>query len=160
MNQMQTKSPREMNNENRTMHNKIKAHGLATLFQHWIRILLNDLRCGEPRSLLLYTVLFLASSAFLVIEKAVRQIKGGHSHGHSHSQAPHTPSAAAATPEAAAPDDKKGKMKTRAAATATKKVAGDSKTTAEVGDKKTAAASAADLKVTAYLNLAADAAHD
>lgn len=76
-------------------------------------------------------------SAFLVIEKAVRQIKGGHGHGHSHGAAPST-----------------GKKD------AIDKVTKQEKTGADAKEQKSATAPAADMKVTAYLNLAADAAHN
>jgi len=56
--------------------------------------------------------------AFLIIEKAVRQLKGGHSHGHGHG-----------------PDHSRSQDQPRTPP-------------------------ASDLKVTAYLNLAADAAHN
>ncbi|TRY65700.1 hypothetical protein DNTS_005549 [Danionella cerebrum] len=74
--------------------------------------------------------------AFLVVEKFVRLLKGGHSHSHSHT---HSPKAKDSDEE----DDKKP----------------DAKTEKEKTDEKTIEASS-DIKVSGYLNLAADFTHN
>merc|ERR1712071_665067 len=75
--------------------------------------------------------------AFLAVEKFVRIVKGdhGHSHGHSHS-------------EPAKTEDKKEKEK------------GKKETSEKSEDKAVTATQSGDIKVSAYLNLAADFTHN
>jgi len=75
--------------------------------------------------------------AFLAVEKFVRIVKGdhGHSHGHSHS-------------EPAKTEDKKEKEK------------GKKETSEKSEDKSVTATQSGDIKVSAYLNLAADFTHN
>ncbi|NP_571006.3 zinc transporter Slc39a7 precursor [Danio rerio] len=81
--------------------------------------------------------------AFLVVEKFVRLLKGGHSHSHSHS--PSAPKSKDSDEE----DDKKGQKKGEK-----DKVVSQQKPT-----KKTVETSS-DIKVSGYLNLAADFTHN
>ncbi|XP_041082479.1 zinc transporter Slc39a7-like [Polyodon spathula] len=84
--------------------------------------------------------------AFLVVEKFVRHIKGGHSHSHSHSHAHEAPPK---VEEKQGSGDEKEGLRQRKKASAEEK-----ETVSKTVEKKS------DIKVSGYLNLAADFTHN
>ncbi|XP_041091311.1 zinc transporter Slc39a7-like [Polyodon spathula] len=86
--------------------------------------------------------------AFLVVEKFVRHIKGGHSHSHSHSHAHEAP---AKVEEKQGSGDEKEGLRQRKKASAEEK---------EAVSKTVERKSVSEIKVSGYLNLAADFTHN
>ncbi|KAJ1146685.1 hypothetical protein NDU88_012948 [Pleurodeles waltl] len=91
--------------------------------------------------------------AFLVVEKFVRHVKGGHSHGHSHTHADGAKVSSAEEDDGDGPDNTADGVRQRKKGSAADK----SKKTAP---KPKEAAPGSEMKVSGYLNLAADFTHN
>ncbi|XP_036371803.1 zinc transporter Slc39a7 [Megalops cyprinoides] len=96
--------------------------------------------------------------AFLVVEKFVRLLKGGHSHSHSHAHSHATPKAKESDGEEEEEEEKEEKEEEAAedkdGVKQRKKDTTDKKTPEEKEEKSS------DIKVSGYLNLAADFTHN
>lgn len=91
--------------------------------------------------------------AFLVVEKFVRHVKGGHGHGHSHAHADGAKVSSTEEDDGDGPDNKADGVRQR------KKGSGTDKSK-RISPKSQEAAPGSEMKVSGYLNLAADFTHN